>query len=75
MKDLKSNSKLNNSEEAEIFATFFHSNYSVDSGKLPELQKAGAFNLIADDVIFNVDKIKLLLNKLPNKYSTEPDGE
>ena len=74
LKDLKSNSKLTNSEAAEIFDTFFHSNYSVDNGKLLELQQAGAFNLIEDDIIFDVDKIKLLLNKLPNKYSARPDG-
>ena len=74
MKDLKSNSKLTNLEAAEVFATFFHSTYSIDNGKLPELQQAGAFNLIDDDIIFNVDKIKLLLNKLPNKFSVGPDG-
>ena len=73
LKDLKSNSQLTNSEAAEIFA-FYHSTYSVDNGKLPELQQAGAFNLIDDDIIFDVDKIKLLLNKLPNKYSAGPDG-
>ena len=69
LKDLKSNSKLTNLEAAEVFATFFHSTYSIDNGKLPELQQAGAFNLIDDDIIFNIDKIKLLLNKLPNKFS------
>ena len=41
---------------------------------MPELQQAGAYNLIPDDIIFDVDKIKLLLNKLPNKYSAGPDG-
>ena len=30
-------------------------------------------NLIADDIIFDVNKIKLLFNKLPNKYSAGPD--
>ena len=39
----------------------------------PELQQAGALNLIADDFIFEVDKIKLLLKKLPDKYSAGPD--
>ena len=73
MKDLKSNRKLTNSEAAVIFATFFHSTYSFDNGKLPELQQAGAPNLIADDIIFDVDKIKLLHNKLPNKYSAGPE--
>ena len=66
-------SKLTNSEAAEICANFFHSTYSVDNGKLPELQQTGAFYLIVDDIIFNVDKIKLFLNKLPNKYSAGPD--
>ena len=74
MKNLKSNSKFTNSKAPEIFANFFHSTYSVDNGKLPQLQQDGAFNLIADDIIFDVDKIKLLLNKLPNKYSAGPDG-
>ena len=67
MKDLKSNNKLTNLDAAKVFATFFHSTYPIDNGKLPELQQAGAFNLI-DDIIFNVDKIKLLLNKLSNKF-------
>ena len=40
---------------------------------MPELQKASAFNLIADNIIFDVDKIKLLLTKSPNKYSAGPD--
>ena len=74
MKDLKSNSKLTNLEAVDVFATFFHSTNSVDNGKLPELQQAGAFNLIDDDIIFNVDKIILLLNKLPNKFSAGPDA-
>ena len=74
MKDLKSNHKLTNLEAAEVFATFFHPTYSIDNGKLPELQQAGAFNLIDDDIIFKVNKIKLLLYKLPNKFSAVPDG-
>ena len=73
MKDLKSNNKLTNSEVAEIFATFFHLTYSVDNGNLPDLQQAGAFNIIADDFIFDVDKIKLLFHKLPTKHSAGPD--
>ena len=73
MKDLKSNYKLSNSQAAEIFTDFFHSTYSVDNGQLPALQHADALNLIAD-IIFDVDKIKLLPNKLPSKYSAGPDG-
>ena len=41
---------------------------------MPKLQQADAFNLKDDDIIFDVDKIELLLNKLPNKYSAGPDG-
>ena len=41
---------------------------------MPELQQAGAINLIDDDIIFDVDKIKLLLNKLPYKYAARLDG-
>ena len=41
---------------------------------MPGFQQAGAFNLIHDDIIFDVDKIKLLFNKLPNKYSAWTDG-
>ena len=67
MKDLKSNSKLTNLEAAEVFVTFFHSTYSIDNGKLPELQQTGAFNLIDDDIIFNVDKSNyFLINYLIN---------
>ena len=74
MQDLKFNSKLSNSEAVEIFANSFHSAYSVNNEKLPESQQASAFNSIADDILFDVDKIKLLLNKLPNKYLAGPDG-
>ena len=71
---MKSSNKLANCQAAEIFADLFHSAYSNDNGKLQALQHADALNLIADDIIFDVDKIKLLNKKLLNKYSAGPDG-